>query len=71
MVIYNQSTRGGDRVEKKKPGRPKTDKPTRDKMISLRVTDDEYNQLQELCYKERIAYIDILLYGLENWSRKQ
>lgn len=57
-------------MEIKKPGRPKTDKPTRNKMISLRVSEDEYNTLQKVCYDERISYIDILLKGLENWSHK-
>lgn len=56
-------------MEKRKPGRPKTDKPTRDKMISLRVTEEEHNKLQKLCYDERISYVDILLYGLEHWSK--
>ena len=58
-------------MENRKPGRPKTNKPTRNKMIALRVTEDEYNRLQQLCYDERIAYVDILLYGLEKWSDKK
>lgn len=55
-------------MEKRKPGRPKTNKPTRDKMITLRVTEEEYAKLQKLCYDERIAYVDILLKGLEYWT---
>ena len=56
-------------MEKLRPGRPKSDKPTRNKSITIRLTDNELKKLQDLCYRERIAYIDVLLKGLENWSR--
>ena len=56
-------------MEKKKPGRPKSDKPIRNKVITIRISEEEYNRLQKVCYENRIAYIDVLLKGLDNWSR--
>ena len=70
MVIYNQSTGGGVIVEKMRRGRPKSDQPTRNKVITVRMSEEELKKLQDLCYEKRIAYIDVLLKGLEFWSRK-
>ena len=56
-------------MEKRKPGRPKSDKPIRDRMLSMRISDEEYNLVQKVCYENKINYIDILLKGLESWSR--
>jgi hypothetical protein len=56
-------------VENKKPGRPKSDKPVRNKSITIKVTEDELRELKNLCYEERIAYVDVLLKGLRNWSK--
>lgn len=57
-------------MEKAKPGRPKSDKPTRNKSITIRLTENELLQLQDVCYCDRVSYIDILLKGLEAWSQK-
>lgn len=51
-----------------KRGRPKTNKPIRNKTITLRITENELKKLQDVCYAHRIAYVDVLLKGLENWS---
>ena len=58
-------------VENIKRGRPKTNKPTRDKSINIRLTENELKTLQEICYEHRIAYVDVLKKGLEFWSPKK
>lgn len=58
------------KVEKRKPGRPKSDKPTRNKSVTMRLSENELNLLQTICFENRITYTDVLLKGLENWSRK-
>ena len=55
-------------MEKRKPGRPKSDKPTRNQNITLRLTVEEYENLKAVCYEKRLTYNDILLKGLEFWS---
>lgn len=57
-------------MESKKPGRPKLQRPTRDKTINIRLTDSEFNELKTLCYDNRISYIDVLLKGVEFWSKQ-
>lgn len=57
-------------MENRKPGRPKSDKPTRNKSITLKLTDNELKELKDICYEKRLSYIDVLLKGLEYWSRK-
>lgn len=57
-------------MENKKPGRPKSEKPIRNKSITMKLTESELTQLKEICYENRIAYIDVLLKGVEFWSRK-
>lgn len=57
-------------VEKLKPGRPKSNKPTRNRSITIRLTESELEQLQKICYRDRVSYVDILLKGLEFWSQK-
>lgn len=57
-------------MEKRKPGRPKSDKPTRNKSVTMRLSENELNLLQTICFENRITYTDVLLKGLENWSRK-
>lgn len=52
-------------MEKRKPGRPRTNKPTRNKAITIRLTENEYKRLCDYCYDNRVAYIDVLLKGLE------
>lgn len=58
-------------MEKRKPGRPKSDKPTRNKSVTLRVSEHELENLQLICFENHITYTDVLLKGLEHWSRKQ
>ena len=57
-------------MENKKPGRPKSDRPIRNKSITIKVTEFELNKLKEVCYEYRLSYVDVLLKGLENWSTK-
>lgn len=57
-------------MENRKPGRPKSDKPIRNKSITLKLTENELKELKDVCYEYRLSYIDVLLKGLENWSRK-
>jgi hypothetical protein len=57
-------------VEKAKPGRPKSDKPIRDKSITIKLTEHELKRLKDICYEDRIAYIDVLLDGMDKRSRK-
>lgn len=57
-------------MENKKPGRPKSDKPIRNKSITIKVTEFELNKLKEVCYENRLSYVDVLLKGLETWSTK-
>lgn len=58
-------------MENKKPGRPKSDKPTRNKTITLRLSESEFDELQKICYDNRLAYADVLLQGLKHWSDKK
>lgn len=51
-------------------GRPKSKEPIRDKRLSIKVTEDELKAIQEICYKHDIRYIDVVMKGLEYWSRK-
>lgn len=57
-------------MENKKPGRPKSDKPIRNKSITIKLTENELETLKNVCYEERLAYIDVLLKGLENLGDK-
>ena len=57
-------------MEKPKPGRPKSTTPTRNKTITFRLSEDELKLLQKVCYDNRLVYADVLLKGLEFWSRK-
>ena len=57
-------------MENKKPGRPKSDKPIRNKSITIILTEYELETLKNVCYEERLAYIDVLLKGLENLGDK-
>lgn len=57
-------------MEKRKPGRPKSDKPTRNKSVTLRVSENELENLQKVCFENRLTYTDVLLKGLEHWSRE-
>lgn len=58
-------------MEIKKPGRPKSDKPIRNKSITIKLTENELEKLKEVCYEDRLSYIDVLLKGLEFWSTKK
>ena len=57
-------------MEIKKPGRPKSEKPIRNKSINIKLTENEFKRLKDTCYENRISYIDILLKGLDQWSNK-
>lgn len=57
-------------MEKRKPGRPKSEKPTRNKSATLRLSETEFDELQKVCFENRITYTDVLLKGLEFWSNK-
>lgn len=51
-------------------GRPKVNATPRDKMLSVRVTAEELDEMQNLCVKHDIRYIDIIKKGVEYWSKK-
>ena len=55
-------------MEKKKPGRPKSDKPTRCQNVTLRLSIEEYENLRSVCYENRITYTDVILKGIEFYS---
>ena len=57
-------------MEKIKRGRPKSKEPIRNKTMSIKVTPQELEQIQRVCIKNDIKYIDIVLKGLEHWSNK-
>lgn len=57
-------------MEKRKPGRPKSKGPIKDKRISVKVTEYTLNKCREVCLKHDITYVDIIEKGLEYWSRK-
>jgi len=61
---------GGDCVNEKKVGRPKSTEPTRSKSITIKMTVAEFEELKTVCYNERLAYVDILLLGLKSLPRK-
>ena len=56
-------------MEKVKRGRPKSKEPIRDKRLSLKVTAKELETIQEVCIRHDIRYIDIVMKGLEYWSK--
>lgn len=55
-------------MEKRKPGRPKSNLPTRNKNINFRVTLDELEKAIRICNFHNIRYVDVFLKGLENWT---
>ena len=57
-------------MEKRKPGRPKSDKPTRNQNVTLRLTVEEYEKLRTVCYEQGLTYTDVMLKGVEFCSRK-
>lgn len=57
-------------MEQMKRGRPKSKEPTRNKHLAIRVSTPELEELQKVCIKHDIRYIDVLLKGVEYWSRK-
>ena len=71
MLIYNQSTKGGVKVEKMKMGRPTLNETPRNKRLSIKVTSEELERIQKVCTENNLRYIDIVLKGLEHWSRKK
>ena len=71
MLIYNQSTGGGVIVEKMKMGRPTLNETPRNKRLSIKVTSEELERIQKVCIENNLRYRDIVLKGLEYWSKKQ
>jgi regulator of PEP synthase PpsR (kinase-PPPase family) len=57
-------------VENVKRGRPKSKEPIRDKRLSIKVTAEELAEIQAICIKNDIRYIDVVKKGLEYWSTK-
>ena len=57
-------------MEKMRRGRPKSDKPTRNKTLSIKVTPCELEEIQKVCIENNLRYIDVIKKGLEFWSRK-
>lgn len=56
-------------MDRQKMGRPKSKNP-RNKHISIRVTEEELQQAQEIADKNGLTYIEIFFKGLEYWSDK-
>ena len=56
-------------MEKLKRGRPKSKLPIRDKRLSIKVTSNELVTIQDICLKNDIRYIDVVMKGLEYWSK--
>ena len=57
-------------MEKMRRGRPKSKEPKRDKNINFRVTEQELQEIQQICIENDLIYLDIFKKGLEYWSRK-
>lgn len=51
-------------------GRPPLNKTKRDKRLSIKVTAEELAEIQAVCIKHDIRYIDVVKKGLEYWSTK-
>ena len=58
-------------MEKRKPGRPKSKEPIKDKRLSVKITEKMLTDCQQICIKHNITYVDIIEKGLEYWSKKQ
>ena len=58
-------------MEKMKMGRPRLNATARDKTLSIRVTPEELEEIQAVCIKHNIRYIDVVKKGVEYWSRKK
>lgn len=52
-------------------GRPRLNATARDKTLSIRVTPEELEEIQAVCIKHNIRYIDVVKKGVEYWSRKK
>lgn len=51
-------------------GRPTLNNTPRDKRLSIKVTSDELEQVRKVCIENDIRYIDVVLKGVEYWSKK-
>ena len=57
-------------MEKRKPGRPKSKEPIKDKRMSVKITEKMLSDCQHICIKHNITYVDIIEKGLEYWTNK-
>lgn len=52
-------------------GRPTLNDSPRNKRLSVRVTEEELEEIQKVCMENNLQYIDIIKKGLEYWSDKK
>lgn len=57
-------------MENMKRGRPLLNDSPRNKRLSIKVTEEELQEIQTVCLEYNLRYIDIVKKGLEYWSRK-
>ena len=50
-------------------GRPTLNDTPRNKRLSIKVTSEELERIQKICFENNLRYIDIVLKGLEHWSK--
>ena len=53
-----------------KKGRPTLKTTPRNKRLSIRVTDEELKMIQKVCIENNLQYVDVVMKGLEYWSKK-
>lgn len=58
-------------MEKMKRGRPTLNKTPRDKRLSIKVTAEELEMIQKVCIENDLRYIDVVMKGLEYWTKKK
>ena len=52
-----------------KMGRPQIGKQPRNKMISLKASEDEQKRIQAVCEKHSLTYLDVMLKGAEAFEK--
>ena len=55
-------------MTKPRVGRPKSNEPIKDKRVSLKVTTEDKELLEDIAVKYSIVYSDILEKGIEYWK---
>ena len=58
-------------MEKRKPGRPKSKKPTLNIAITFRLTEEEFERAKKVAIDNDITNADIFLKGVDYWSDKK